>query len=321
MVPFQTNCQVARETIFFMKAVTIKSDALLLTTAIIWGFAFVAQRVGMDYIGPFTFNGVRFAIGSLSLLPLVLISREQPATANLVFPPPAQKTIIFGGGALGLTLFSGASLQQIGLVYTTAGKAGFITGLYVIIVPILGLIWRQRPGLGTWIGAFLAAIGLYLLSITEEFTIELGDLLVLIGAFFWAAHVLIIGWLSPRINPIKLAFSQYVACSILSLAAAFILEVVTAGSIFQAAIPILYGGLLSVGIAYTLQVVAQRDAHPAHAAILLSLESVFAAIGGWLILDEIISIRGLVGCGLMLLGMLLSQLWGLMDKTSASTSD
>ena len=300
-----------------MKGVTVKSDALLLTTAVIWGFAFVAQRVGMDYVGPFTFNGIRFAIGSLSLLPLLVISREQPAATHKILPPPGLKIILFGGTALGLALFSGASLQQIGLVYTTAGKAGFITGLYVIIVPLLGLFWRQQPKIGTWIGAILAAIGLYFLSVTEEFTIEPGDLLVLIGAFFWAAHVLIIGWLSPRINPIKLAFSQYVACSILSLITASLIEDITLPSIIQAAIPILYGGLLSVGIAYTLQVIAQRDAHPAHAAILLSLEAVFAAVGGWLVLGEIISARGLFGCGLMLAGMLLSQLWGLMDRTSA----
>ena len=299
-----------------MKSVTLKSDALLLTTAIIWGFAFVAQRVGMDYVGPFTFNGIRFAIGSLSLLPLVAMSREQRTATHKILPSPGLKTILWGGSALGLALFSGASLQQIGLVYTTAGKAGFITGLYVIIVPLLGLFWRQQPSIGTWVGAVLAAIGLYFLSVTEEFTIEPGDLLVLIGAFFWAAHVLIIGWLSPRINPIKLAFSQYVACSILSLITAGVIEDVTMLSIFQAAIPILYGGLLSVGIAYTLQVVAQRDAHPAHAAILLSLEAVFAAIGGWLILGEVISARGLFGCGLMLAGMLLSQLWNLAGKTA-----
>ena len=300
-----------------MKSLTVKSDALLLATAIIWGFAFVAQRVGMDYVGPFTFNGIRFAIGSLSLLPLVVMSRDQRTATHKILPPAGSKTILFGGAALGLALFAGASLQQIGLVYTTAGKAGFITGLYVIMVPLLGLFWRQQPRIGTWIGAVLAAVGLYFLSVTEEFTIELGDLLVLIGAFFWAAHVLIIGWLSPRINPIKLAFSQYVACSILSLTTAVIIEDITMLSIFQAAIPILYGGLLSVGIAYTLQVVAQRDAHPAHAAILLSLESVFAAVGGWLVLGEIISARGLFGCGLMLAGMLLSQLWGLMGRASA----
>lgn len=299
-----------------MKAGTVKSDALLLTTAIIWGFAFVAQRIGMDYVGPFTFNGIRFAIGSLSLLPLVFLSRDAQTSQPNVLPPVGLKTILLGGGALGLALFSGASLQQIGLVYTTAGKAGFITGLYVIIVPILGLIWRQQPKIGTWLGAVLAATGMYFLSVTEQFTIAPGDLLVLIGAFFWAAHVLIIGWLSPRINPIKLAFSQYLACSVLSLITAAFIEDINMQSIFQAAIPILYGGLLSVGIAYTLQVIAQRDAHPAHAAILLSMEAVFAAIGGWLILDEIISARGLFGCGLMLVGMLLSQLWGLVGKKS-----
>jgi len=302
--------------ILVMRAVIVKSDALLLTTAIIWGFAFVAQRAGMDYVGPFTFNGIRFAIGSLSLLPLVLMSREQRTATNKILPNPGLKTILFGGAALGLALFSGASFQQIGLVYTTAGKAGFITGLYVIMVPVLGLFWKQQPKIGTWIGAILAAIGLYFLSVTEQFTIEMGDLLVLIGAIFWAAHVLIVGWLSPRINPIKLAFSQYVACSILSLITASVVELITLSSIFEAAIPILYAGLLSVGIAYTLQVIAQRDAHPAHAAILLSLEAVFAAVGGWLILGEIISPRGLVGCGLMLAGMLLSQLWGLVGKNS-----
>ncbi len=302
--------------ILVMRAVIVKSDALLLTTAIIWGFAFVAQRAGMDYVGPFTFNGIRFAIGSLSLLPLVLMSREQRTATNKILPNPGLKTILFGGAALGLALFSGASLQQIGLVYTTAGKAGFITGLYVIMVPVLGLFWKQQPKIGTWIGVILAAIGLYFLSVTEQFTIEMGDLLVLIGAIFWAAHVLIVGWLSPRINPIKLAFSQYVACSILSLITASVVELITLSSIFEAAIPILSAGLLSVGIAYTLQVIAQRDAHPAHAAILLSLEAVFAAVGGWLILGEIISPRGLVGCGLMLAGMLLSQLWGLVGKNS-----
>jgi drug/metabolite transporter (DMT)-like permease len=306
---------------YLMKAGTVKSDALLLTTALIWGFAFVAQRVGMDYVGPFTYNGIRFAIGSLSLLPLVMLSRGQQTPPYRIEQSTGLKTALFGGGALGLVLFAGASLQQIGLVYTTAGKAGFITGLYVIIVPILGLMWRQQPNTGTWIGAFLAAIGLFFLSVTEQFTIALGDLLVLIGAFFWAAHVLIIGWLSPRIDPIKLAFSQYLACSILSLVAAAVFENITMRSIFQAAIPILYGGLLSVGVAYTLQVIAQRESHPAHAAILLSLEAVFAAIGGWLVLGEIISARGLFGCALMLAGMLLSQLWGLLNRTSASKTE
>jgi drug/metabolite transporter (DMT)-like permease len=300
---------------------TLKSDILLLVTAIIWGFAFVFQRMGMDYIGPFTYTGVRFALGTVSLLPLLLLTREQRSPTEDILPPPSAKFIVFAGCLTGLALFAGASLQQIGLVYTTAGKAGFITGLYVVIVPILGLLWKHRPGTGTWLGAFLAAIGLYLLSVTEKFTMEPGELLVLIGAFFWAGHVLIIGWLSPIIRPIKLACFQFAVCSALSLITAFAVETVAWQGIYQAAVPILYGGLMSVGIAYTLQVVAQRNANPAHAAILLSMETVFAAIGGWIILNESLSWRGLIGCGLMLLGMLLSQLWGLMNKTSASVSD
>ena len=291
-----------------MKAQNLKSDTLLLLTATIWGFAFVAQRVGMDYVGPFTFNGFRFALGSLTLVPLLLINNRQGAITKSPLPLTKTRMIILGGGLAGFALFMGATLQQVGLVYTTAGKAGFITGLYVVIVPILGLFWKQQSGLGTWFGAILAAAGLYLLTITAQFTIALGDFLELAGAFFWAGHVLIIGWLSPRIDPIKLAFFQYTACSFLSLLTAVITEVITLHGLFLATLPIAYGGLISVGIAYTLQVVAQRYAHPAHAAIILSLEAVFAAFGGWLILGETLSSRGLIGCSLMLAGMLLSQL-------------
>ncbi len=287
---------------------TLKSDALLMLTATIWGFAFVAQRVGMEYLGPFTFNGVRFALGSLSLVPLMLLKRKNPSAITALLPPADRQTVAWGGALAGLALFMGASLQQVGLVHTTAGNAGFITGLYVVIVPLLGLFWRQRPDLGTWIGAVLAAAGLYLLSVTAAFEIAFGDLLVLVGAFFWAAHVLIIGWLSPRIESIQLACIQFAICSLLSLITAAALETMTLQGLMGAALPILYGGLLSVGVAYTLQVVAQRDARPAHAAIILSLESVFAALGGWLLLGELLSARALVGCSLMLAGMLLSQL-------------
>ncbi len=291
-----------------MNTKTLKSDALLLLTAIIWGFAFVAQRVGMEYVGPFTFNAIRFALGCLALMPLLIWHRRRTAIIEKPKASPQRVTVLFGGMIAGLVLFSGASLQQVGLVYTTAGKAGFITGLYVVIVPILGLFWKQQPEIGTWIGAALAAVGLYLLSVTEQFTISFGDLLELAGAFFWAAHMLIIGWLSPKTNPIRLAIVQYAACSLFSAIVAMITETITAQGLYQAAIPILYGGLLSVGIAYTLQIIAQKHAHPAHAAILLSLEAVFAAIGGWMLLGETLSVRGMTGCALMLSGMLLSQL-------------
>lgn len=287
-----------------MKQGTIKADILLLLTATIWGFAFVAQRVGMDYVGPFTFNAVRFALGSLSLLPLIMLSQKRQHKSE----PPTKKPLLAGGILAGSALFAGASLQQAGLVYTTAGKAGFITGLYVVIVPLLGLYWQQRPRAGTWLGAALAAIGLYFLSITEEFSISFGDLLVLLGAFFWAGHVLLIGWLAPRTDSLKLAASQFAICALLSFLTALGIETLSFDAILQAAVPILYGGLGSVGIAYTLQVIAQRDAHPAHSAIILSLEGVFAAIGGWLLLSEVLSLRALFGCGLMLSGMLLSEL-------------
>ena len=295
-----------------MKSETLKSDTLLLLTAIIWGFAFVAQRMGMDHVGPFTFNAIRFALGSLVLVPVIVRNHRQAAAAGRLPKTFGLKAIGLSGLAAGLVLFGGASLQQAGLVYTTAGNAGFITGLYVVIVPLMGLAFRQRTNAGSWIGAILAAIGLYFLSITDQFTIAFGDFLVLAGAFFWAGHVLMIGWMSPRMDPLKLAFTQYVACSLLSLLTAIGFETITAAGIVAAALPILYGGALSVGVAYTLQVVAQRNAHPAHAAILLSLEAVFAAIGGWIVLDETLTGRGLIGCGLMLAGMLLSQLWGLV---------
>jgi drug/metabolite transporter (DMT)-like permease len=205
-------------------------------------------------------------------------------------------------------------LQQVGLVYTTAGKAGFITGLYVVIVPLLGLFWHQRPRAGTWLGAILAAVGLYFLCITKEFNIAFGDLLVLIGAFVWAGHVLLIGWLAPRTDALKLASAQFAVCSLLSFLTALAFETMSFASIWQAAVPILYGGLGSVGIAYTLQIIAQRDAHPAHSAIILSLEGLFAAIGGWLLLGEMLSLRGLFGCGLMLAGMIFSQMSGFFGK-------
>ena len=295
-----------------MRVRTYRADALLLLTATIWGFAFVAQRVGMDYVGPFTFNGVRFALGSLSLVPLLLWTERNAAPSPSPLPPASRQTILWGGGLAGLFLFSGASLQQVGLVYTTAGNAGFITGLYVVIVPIMGLFLRQRTNTGSWLGAFLAAAGLYFLSITADFTIAWGDFLEVIGAFFWAAHVLIIGRLSPRMNALKLAITQFAVCSVLSLLTAFVIETVTWDGLRQAAMPILYGGLGSVGVAYTLQVVAQKDAHPAHAAIFLSMEAVFAAIGGWWLLNEVLTGRAMFGCGLMLAGMLLSQLWGFL---------
>jgi len=288
---------------------TFASDGLLLITALIWGLAFVAQRKGMEFIGPFTYNGIRFALGGLSLLPL-LIYRYRKGNLNLSFrgKPDSRQKLLMSGISLGLLLFGGASLQQVGIVYTTAGKAGFITGLYVILVPLAGIFLGQRNKLKIWLGAILALSGMYFLSITGDFSISPGDLLVLFSAFFWTAHVLLIGWLSPKSDSLILAGMQFMVCSILSLITAFFTEIISWTTILQAAVPILYGGILSVGVAYTLQVVAQKKANPAYASIILSLESVFAGIGGYLLLGETLNSRGLLGCCLMFSGMLIAQL-------------
>ncbi len=291
------------------RAAVIANDSLLLLTAAIWGFAFVAQRVGMEHVGPFTYNAVRFGIGAVVLLPLALSRsrRVEPASFKLL---PA-------GLLAGAVLFAGASLQQAGIVFTTAGKAGFITGLYVVLVPIAGLLWGQRAGWNAWTGALLSLVGLFLLSVTDSLAIEKGDLLVLIGALFWTAHIHVIGWLSPRTDPIRLACAQFAVCSVLSAIVAVPLEHPTFAGIQAAAAPILYGGILSVGVAFTLQVVAQRHAPPAHAAIILTLESVFAAVGGAILLGESLGAREAVGCALMFAGMILSQLPVLLRRAAA----
>ncbi len=271
-----------------MELKTLKSDFVLLMVATIWGLAFVAQRMGMDHVGPYTFNGIRFALGGLSLLPFVIVSGRKRAQMPKDLSGPSLPMVIRCGLISGITLFAGASLQQVGLVYTTAGKAGFITGLYVVIVPVIGHYLKAKTTAGTWAGALLAAVGLYFLSVTEEMTISFGDFLELIGAFFFALHVLIISKYSKFIDTPRLSLVQCLVCSLLSLAAALMLESFSLEGILNAAMPIFYGGVFSVGIAYSLQIYGQKQAHPAHAAILLSLESLVAAIGGWFIVNEVL---------------------------------
>ncbi len=275
----------------------------LLLASAIWGFAFVAQRAGMEHVGPFTFNGVRFLLGSAVLVPFLLIGRKRGSAPE----PGSRKSVAWGLTLAGLVLFGAASLQQVGIVYTTAGEAGFITGLYVVIVPLLGLLRRQRTGLAVWVGAAFAVGGLYLLSVTGGFGIALGDGLVLASAFGWAVYVHVIGWLATRVRPLVVAVVQFAVCGALSLVVALIAEVISLADLLRAGIPILYVGLLSTGVAYTLQVVGQRRVNPARAGIILSLEGVFAVLGGWLLLGESMTARMLAGCGLMLVGMIASQ--------------
>ena len=278
---------------------------MLWITAAIWGFAFVAQRAGMEFIGPFTFNGIRFLLGSVSLIPLIVWMKFKKKSAGA-----KPKNIVKGGLLAGLVLFIGASLQQAGMVYTTAGKAGFITGFYVILVPVIGILIGQHITRILWMGAFIALAGLYLLTIDGPFVLQDGDFLILLSSLFWAMHVQLINKLVDTHAALPLSAFQFAVCGILSLATATFFETISTETILQAALPLLYGGLFSVGIAYTLQVVAQQHVHPAYASIILSFETVFAVVGGWLVLSEMLSLRSLAGCLLMLSGMVIVQVWG-----------
>lgn len=284
------------------------ANVLMLLAAAIWGFAFVAQRVGMETMGPHLFNGVRFIMGGLVLLPVVYwLSKRRPERNEQKTTSTQQ--LLLAGLLAGSFLFAGATLQQVGLQYTTAGKAGFITGLYIFFVPAIGLCFGMRTSLGTWLGAILAIWGLYLLSVRDDFTLSRGDTFQLLCAIAFAGHVLVIGYLAGRYDTIKLSAIQFLVAGVLAIIVAIFTETITWQMIVDTAIPLAYAGLMSTGVAYTLQVVAQQHAHSSHAAIILSSEGVFAVLGGWLFLSEQLPIQGLLGCGLMLAGMLLSQLW------------
>jgi drug/metabolite transporter (DMT)-like permease len=295
----------------------LRADILLLLTACIWGFAFVAQKSGMDYVGPYSFNGIRFPLGSISLLPLIFFnwkkkrSAPKEASGQEADKTPALTPKIFFSSTLlaGTCLFIAASLQQVGIMTTTTGHSGFITGLYVVLVPIIGIILGRKTGLPTWIGAVFTLTGLFFLSaMGNEGAINRGDAITLISALFWAFHVLVIDKLVQNIDPLILSSGQFAWTGIFSIIAALALrEPISWEAVFAGIIPILYGGLCSVGIAYTLQVVAQKDAPPAHATIILCLEGCFAAIGGVLILREPLGTWTLLGFILMFAGMLISQ--------------
>jgi len=275
----------------------LRADLLLLLVAVVWGSAFVAQRVVAVCLGAFLYNGLRFLVGALTLLPLM--GRRLRAFTRLEWR---------GGVLAGLLLFAGAALQQIGIRFTTAGKAGFITGLYVVLVPLLlALVWRQRPGWSSWAAALLAAGGLFLLAGVEELALSLGDGLELIGALFWALHVIAIGRLAKRTDPLRLALTQYLTCGLLSLLLGLTLEAATLPGLAVTWWAVVYTGVLSIGLGYTLQVIGQQRASPADAAVLLSLEAAFAALFGWLLLAESLATWQLLGCGLMLAGMVLAQ--------------
>lgn len=281
----------------------VKSTMFLLLTAIIWGFAFVAQRIGTEYVESFTYNGVRYTLGALSLIPVIMIfEKEKLSEINI-------KYTILASFVTGVVLFIASSLQQIGIVIgQSAGRAGFITSLYIVIVPMFGVFVGKKINISTWVGVLFAIVGLYLLSVSGNENINAGDVIVFVGAFFWAAHILLIDHFVEKVSPLKFSLGQFATCAILSLVCAFIFESPQLYAIMDAGIPILYGGIMSVGVAYTFQVLGQRGVTPEFASIICSTEALFSAVGGALILGESMTVRGYAGCALIFAGILFAQL-------------
>ena len=297
---------------FFMKTKT-KGFIMLLMTAFIWGTAFVAQRKGMEFIGPFTFNGIRSFIGAAVLIPVILLIRSRakasdPDSPDALVSSSSRKNLLKGGLCCGLLMFTASTLQQAGMVYTTSGKAGFITALYIVIVPILGLFLGKRVRPVIVFCVALAMAGLYLLTIKEGLTINKGDLLILACAFFFSIHILVIDHFSPRTNPVALSAIQLLITGIISVPCMAIFETINWNSLYECAFPIFYAGVMSCGVAYTMQIVAQKYTEPAVASLLLSLESVFAALAGAVVLGEVLSGRELTGCIIMFAAIILVQL-------------
>ncbi len=283
----------------------LRSSLLLLLGAVIWGSAFVAQSVGMDYIGPFTFNAVRSLIGTVSLLPLILILNRRKKKSGS--SPAKRKEYIKACLVCGLVLFGATMCQQIGLQYTTVGKAGFITAMYIVLVPVLGVFLGRRPALRIWFCVLLACVGLYFLCINEGFSIEKGDLMMLGSAVLFAFQILAIAHFAPKVDSLKLSAGQFFVSGMVSLVCMFILETPKLPQIFAAWLPLLYAGVLSSGVAYTLQIIGEKDADPAIASLAMSMESVFSVLAGWVILGQVLSPREWIGCGLMFSAILISH--------------
>ena len=295
-----------------MNKAQIKNSFLLFLTAFIWGSAFVAQSVGMDHVGPFTFNCVRSFVGGLVLIPCItfLRSLKKKEEGNKI----ERKTLVtkvelIGGICCGVALFAASNMQQVGILYTTVGKSGFITALYVVIVPILGIFLKKRVPKIIWFCVGLSVVGLYLLCMTgETFTLNKGDMFILICAVLFSFHILIIDHFSPKGDGVVISCIQFFTCGILSVVLMFATETPNVTDILAAKWPILYAGVLSSGVAYTLQVVAQKNVNPTVASLILCLESVVSALTGWLILHEVLSSRELLGCVLMFVAIVLAQI-------------
>lgn len=294
-----------------MKKEQMRNSFLLLLTATIWGVAFVAQSVGMDYVGPFTFNAVRSIIGGIVLIPCIFFLGKINGQEKVKLLPDTEqerKDLILGGILCGVFLCAASNMQQIGIMYTTVGKAGFITACYIVLVPILGIFLGKKTRIGIWISVGLAVIGLYLLCMTDSVSFSKGDLYVLVCAFLFAIHILVIDHFAPKADGVKLSCIQFFVSGLLSAIPMVLFEKPNLDAILNAKFPILYAGILSCGVAYTLQIVGQKNINPTVASLILSLESGISVLAGWIILHQSLSGRELFGCVIMFAAILIAQM-------------
>ena len=293
-----------------MNKQTVKSSFLLFLAAVIWGVAFVAQSVGMEYMGPLTFNASRFIIGGIVLLPFVF-AQERRTLQDIETKEERRrhyKVTLIGGLCCGIAICIASTFQQFGMLYTSVGKAGFITALYIVLVPIFGLFLKRKPSKMVWLCAVLAVVGLYLLCVNETLTLNFGDILVFCCALVFTVHIMVIDYFSPKANGVTLSCIQFLFSGVVSLILAFIFETPQISAIVSGMVPVLYAGVMSCGVAYTLQIIGQKHVEPAIASLILSLESVVSVLAGWLILHEVLSGKEMLGSLLMFLAVIMVQL-------------
>lgn len=291
----------------------LRNAFLLFLTAMIWGAAFVAQSVSMDYVGPLTFIFLRSLIGGAVLIPVIMVmDKHKAAKSGGVAPDPQSgwknRTLIIGSIVCGIFLFFGNYFQQNGIKYTTVGKAGFITSFYIIIIPVVGIFFKRYCGALTWVSVLIALLGLYFLCMTDSFTLQKGDILILIAAFMFSGQVLSIDHYNPYVDSVKLSCLQFLVCGAIAFVGMIFTETPEWSMIRAAAAPILYAGVMSTGVGYTLQTVGQKGLHPAVAALIMSMESVFSAVFGFLLLHQVLSGREVFGCVLVFAAIILAQI-------------
>ena len=299
-----------------MKSRQVRNSILLVLTAFIWGIAFVAQSEGGNAVGPFTFNGIRSLIGSIVLLPVIALLDRMKLTSKKPVTKAEKKTLLIGGLSCGVLLFLASSAQQLGICLgTPAGKAGFLTACYILLVPVLGLFLKKKCGVRVWVGIAITLVGLYLLCMSETLRLQRSDLLLLACALLFAVHILVVDYFSPQVDGVRMSCIQFLVCGILSLIPMFFSEIRVGADVWLAKLTdpgawlaILYAGVLSCGVAYTLQIVGQNGINPTVASMLLSLESVFSVLAGWIILKQSLGAKELLGCGLIFIAIIRAQL-------------